>query len=141
MLARHFSETSLWINRILAAKINPLGRFHYGEERERDQLILSSIGDFYKSRSSHLSFPSPEIFLFAYDFKIDLTFSFSQFHPILALFPVPDESCSQILETLFSSRMKNRRREGDASSEFPARLFARKRVSAMMTFSSFESAV
>lgn len=117
LLARHFSETSLWINRILAAKINPLGRFHYGEER--DLLILSSIGDFYKSRSSHLSFPSPEIFLFAYDFKIDLTFSFSQFHPILALFPVPDESCSQILETLFSSRMKNRRREGEPRPSFP----------------------
>lgn len=117
LLARHFSETSLWINRILAAKINPLGRFHYGEER--DLLILSSIGDFYKSRSSHLSFPSPEIFLFAYDFKIDLTFSFSQFHPILALFPVPDESCSQILETLFSSRMKNRRREGESRPSFP----------------------
>lgn len=117
LLARHFSETSLWINRILAAKINPLGRFHYGERERSIDFVFH--GDFYKSRSSHLSFPSPEIFLFAYDFKIDLTFSFSQFHPILALFPVPDESCSQILETLFSSRMKNRRREGEPRPSFP----------------------
>lgn len=73
MLARHFSlrVRGPRINRILAAKINPLSARSedfiiegMGREEERaDQSIFTFRGDFYKSRSSHLSFSLPSSFL------------------------------------------------------------------------------